>query len=195
MKCPQCAAESAEGKNFCPDCGSLLSPQLVPLIRAQVAYYVKEHFNEQELVDVKTTEAIAERFVKWGKWFLVPATILITLLGLGLGLIGIRDVSDVHKAAQQAIAESNEATKNAAEAKAKAQDAEAKSGEAIKAIDEATKKMNTQLTSAQKLSDTVSGLESKTAGEIADARKHIDSVSRTWIKGWKKLTNPSRHSK
>jgi len=88
------------------------------------------------------------------RWFLIPFTILITLLGITLGFIGIRDFSDVHKASQRAIAESNEA-------KAKAQEAETKAGEAIKAIGDATAKMNTQLTSTQKLSDSVSGLEKR----------------------------------
>ncbi len=173
MKCPQCSAENTDGKNFCSDCGSLLTPQLLPLIRAQVEEHVKERFKDQTVVDVETTEAIAERFLKWGKWFLIPATILITLLGVTLGIFGIRDFAAVHKAAQQAISESNDATKKADEAKTKAQEAEGKAGQAINAIDEATKKMGTQLTKAQALSDKVSGLENKTAGQIADASKHV----------------------
>ncbi|MGA9798585.1 MAG: zinc-ribbon domain-containing protein [Terriglobales bacterium] len=174
MKCPQCSAENTDGKNFCSDCGSLLTPQLLPLIRAQVDEHVREHFRDQTVVDVETTEAIAERFVKWGKWFLIPATILITLLGVTLGIFGIRDFADVHKAAQQAISESNDATKKADEAKIKAQEAEGKADGAINAIDEATKKMGKQLTEAQKLSDKVSGLENKTASQIADASKHVE---------------------
>jgi hypothetical protein len=174
MKCPQCSSENSEGKSFCPDCGTLLTPQLIPVIRTQVETYIKEKFSDQELVDIKTTEAIAERFVKWGKWFLIPATILVTLLGITLGVIGVHDVSDVHKAAQQAITESNAATKTAADARAKAQEAETKAAEAIKAINDATLKMGTQLTSAQKLSDNVFGMEKRTAEQIANANKHIE---------------------
>jgi hypothetical protein len=143
---------------------------LAPLIRAQVEEYIGAHFRDQTVVDVETTEAIAERFVRWGRWFLLPATILFTLLGLTLGLLGIRDFSDVHKASQQAISESNEATKRAEEAKTKSQEAETKSEEAIKAIDVATANMNTQLASEQQLAAKVSGLESK----IADASKHVE---------------------
>ena len=174
MKCPQCDGENTEGKNFCSDCGSLLTPQLIPLIRSQVEEHVREHFRDRTVVDVETTEAIAERFLKWGKWFLIPATILITLLGFTLGIIGIRDVADVHKAAQQAVSESNGATKKADEATAKAQEAEDKAGQAINAIDDATKKMGTQLNSAQKLSDKVSGLENRTAQQIAAASEHVN---------------------
>jgi len=175
MKCQQCGAENTEGKNFCADCGTLLTPQLIPLIRTQVESYIKENFNDQELVDIKTTQAITERFVKWGKWFLIPVTLLLTLLGVILGVIGIRDILDVHKAAQQAVIESNEATKHAEDAKAKAQEAERKAGVATKAIDDATTKMSAQLASAQKLFDNVSGLEKKTADQITGANKHIDT--------------------
>jgi hypothetical protein len=174
MKCPQCNSENIAGKNFCSECGSLLTPQLIPLVRSQVEEYVRAHFRDQTVVDIRTTEAIAERFLKWGKWFLVPATILITLLGVILGLFGVRDYAAVHKASQQAITESNEATKKTEEAKREAQEAETKSDEAIKAIAEATAKMNTQLKAAQKLSDNVSGLEKKTAKQITDASQHVE---------------------
>jgi hypothetical protein len=174
MECPQCASENSDGHSFCSDCGALLTPRLLPVIRTQVEEYIKEHLKDQELVDVKTTEAIAARFVKWGKWFLIPATILITLLGLTLCLLGFRDFSDVRKAAQQAITESSEATKNATDAKAKAQDAEMKAAEAIKAIGAATTTMNLQLAKAQKLSENVSGAEQKTAAQFSDAGKQVE---------------------
>lgn len=178
MKCPQCQAEIAEGKNFCSDCGALLTPQLIPAIRTQVEGYIRERFRDQELVDVRTTEAIAERFVRWGKWFLIPATILLTMLGVILALLGLRDYREFHNTVhqatvelkpklEQAVAEADTATK-------KAQAAETKSDEAIKAIDAATLKMNTQLHAASALSTTVSGLETKTASQIADANKHVE---------------------
>jgi hypothetical protein len=115
MKCPKCASENADGKNFCSECGEVLDPQLIPIVRAQVEAYVRERFKDSTLVGVETSEAIAERFLKWGKWFLVPATILVALLGFALGLFGVRDYSDVHKAAQQAITEANAATKKGQE--------------------------------------------------------------------------------
>jgi hypothetical protein len=177
MKCPGCKAENAEGKNFCSDCGVLLTPQLIPLVRAQLEDYLKEHLRDQELVDVKTTEAIAERFIKWGKWFLIPATILITLLGVILGVVGIRDVSDVHKAAQQAITESNEATRKASDATVKGQEAEVKATVATEAIEEATARMKAEVVSAQNLSENVSGLERRTANQISDASKHFQKQS------------------
>lgn len=112
---------------------------------------MREQFKDQKVVDVETTEAIAERFQKWGKWFLVPATLLLTILGLTLGLIGIRDYRDVHKAAQQAITTANTATKTAEDATLKAQEAKRVSDDAINSIHAATSKMTSQLTSAQQL--------------------------------------------
>jgi hypothetical protein len=167
MKCPQCAADTAEGKNFCPDCGALLTPQLVPLVRSQVEQYFRENFTDQTVVDIRTTEAIAERFVRWGKWFLIPATFLLTVLGVTLAILGLRDYEGVHRAAQQAIAEADTATK-------KAQDAETKSEAATRSIDEATTKMTAQLSSAQQLSSKVNGMESQNASQIAKASKHIE---------------------
>jgi hypothetical protein len=135
---------------------------------------MKEHFKEQKVVDVETTEAIAKRFQTWGKWFLIPATLLLTILGLIAGLIGFRDYRDVHKAAQQAITTANTATKTAESATLKAQEAEKLSEDTIKSIHEATSTMNSQLASARTLSEKVSGLESKTTGQIETANKHVE---------------------
>jgi|SRR5271165_1276435 len=175
MNCPRCSVENIDGKNFCSDCGALLTPQLIPVVRAQVEQYIREHFTDHELVDVKTTEAIAARFVKWGKWFLIPTTILVTLLGVTLGVIGIRDFADVHKAAQQAVTESNTATSKAEVATRKAQEADEKAVQAIKAIQEANAKMRVEVEAATELSANVSGMERRTAQQIADANKHIES--------------------
>ncbi len=135
---------------------------------------MREHFKEQTVVDVETTEAIAERFQKWGKWFLVPATILLTILGVILALIGLRDYSDVHKAAQQAITTANVATKTAEEATLKAQEAKKLAADTITSIREATSTMNSQFTSAKQLSEKVSGLESKTTTQLETANKHVE---------------------
>jgi uncharacterized membrane protein YvbJ len=100
--CEQCKAENPEGKNFCSDCGSLLTPQLKPLIRSQVEEYIQENFKDRKTVDIETTELIAERFIKWAKWFLIPATALITILGVILALLGISDYTSFHKTVQRA---------------------------------------------------------------------------------------------
>ncbi len=174
MKCPRCAADNPEGNNFCSSCSSLLNPQLLPLVRSQVEEYMREYFKDQKVIDVETTEAIAKRFLMWGKWFLFPGTLLLTILGVTLGIIGFRDFSDVHKAAQQAVATANTATKTAEDATLKAQEAKRLSDDAITTIHTAMLTVNSQVSSAQQLSEKFSGLESKTAGQLASANKHVE---------------------
>jgi uncharacterized membrane protein YvbJ len=155
VDCPQCKADNSEGKNFCSDCGSLLTPQLKPLVRSQVEEYIQEHFKDQKVVDIETSEAIAERFLKWGKWFLIPATILLTLIGLVFALLGFSDYSHFHQTVQRAIEELkpklDRALSEADTATKKAQDAGGKSEEAVKSINAATAKLNAQVASAQQL--------------------------------------------
>jgi zinc-ribbon domain len=175
MKCPQCHAENAEGQNFCSGCGSLLNPQLVPLIRSQVEEYVREHFKDKNLVELEASEAVAGRVLKWARlYYAVPVAVLIIILAL----LGVSDYSDFHKTVHRATDELtpklNHAIAVADAATNKAQAAETKSDEAIKAIDAATAKMNAQLASAQQLAAKVSGLESKTTSQIADASKHVE---------------------
>lgn len=178
MICPQCKAENKEEKNFCSDCGFLLSPHLKPLIRSQVEEYIQEHFKDRRTVDIETTELIAERFIKWAKWFLVPATVLVTLLGLVLALLGISDYSSFHKTVQRASDELkpklDKALSEADSASRKAQDAKGRSDEAITSINAATAKMNSQMALAQQLSSRVSTLESQTANRISSASRHVE---------------------
>jgi hypothetical protein len=174
MKRSQCATENTDSANFCTTCGSVLSPQLIPLVRAQVEEYIRQNFKDQKVVEIETTEAIAGRFQRWGKWFLVPATILITLLGLTLAIIGIRDFSDVDKAAQKAIAPAAEATKSAQDASAKAEEAKKLSTDAIKSIHDAIEQMNAELSTAKQLSSKISGLESSTSNQIAAANTRVN---------------------
>jgi uncharacterized protein YoxC len=176
--CSQCKAENPDGKNFCSDCGYLLTPELRPLIRSQIEEYIKEHFKDRNTVDIETTQLIADRFMKWTKWFLAPATVLLAILGLVLTLLGISDFSDFHKTVQraseelrpkleQALSEADSATK-------KSKEATVRSDEAINSINAATAKMDQQLTSVQRLSDKVAGLESQTANRITSASKHVE---------------------
>jgi hypothetical protein len=152
MKCPQCKAENPDGKNFCSDCAAVLEPQLIPIVRAQVEAYIKENFSKDQTVfATKTTEEIAERFLKWGKWFFVPATGLMILLGLIFGLLGYNDARDVHKAAEQAITESKAATDKATEA-------DTKSKAAVHAIE-------TSEADFQRTADTVKGQYKQLQGE------------------------------
>jgi len=102
MKCSHCGAENVEGKSFCADCGSLTDTHLQAFVRSQVRESVSEHFKDKRFIEVETTEAIVARLQKWGKLFLVPATILLTLLAVILALFGVSDFLDFRKRVQQA---------------------------------------------------------------------------------------------
>jgi hypothetical protein len=169
--CEQCKAENPDGKNFCSDCGFLLTPQLKPLIRSQVEEYVKEHFKDRNIVDIETTHLVADRFMKWAKWFLFPATGLLVIFAAILALLGISNYSDFHKtirrASVEALSEADSATK-------KAKEATSRSEEAIRSFDLAEAKMDQQLGSVQRLSDKVAGMESQTANRMTTASKHVE---------------------
>jgi len=176
MKCPQCNAENVDEKNFCSECGALLNQQLVPLIRSQVEEYIREHFRDQRIVELETSEAVASRVLKWARlYYALPVAVLIIILAL----FGISDYRDFHKTIRRATDEVkpkvNQAIAEAETATRKSQEAEAKSEAAIKAIDQATSKMNSELTSVQKLSTRLSGMESKTADQVANANKHVET--------------------
>jgi cell division protein ZapA (FtsZ GTPase activity inhibitor) len=175
LKCPKCSAENADGKNFCTDCGTLLNLQLQLLVDSQVREYVQEHLKDQNVIEIETTERIAARLLKWAKlYYAFPAAALVIILAL----FGISDYSDFHKTIRRATDELRpkleQAISESDAAHNKALEAEAKSDEAVKSIGGATAKMNAQLSSAQQLSNRVSGLESQNASQITSASRHIE---------------------
>jgi predicted RND superfamily exporter protein len=179
MKCPQCAADNTEGKNFCSDCGVLLTPQLIPVIRNQVEDYIRENFKDQKLIELETTEAVATRVLKWAKiYYATPIAVLVIIFAL----LGISDYSDFHKTVQRATndikAEGDTATNDikaqADTATKTAVEAQEKSKEAVKALNAAATAVGDRLASTQELANKLSGMESKTTTQIASASKHIE---------------------
>jgi uncharacterized membrane protein YvbJ len=157
MKCPQCEAENVEGKKFCADCGSLLDTRLQAFVRSQVEECIQEQFKDRRFIEVETTEAISARFQKWGKLFLVPATILIALLAVILTLFGVSDYSDfrktVHRASDEAAAEANTAKRQAM------------------ALQDTSNKV---IVSMQKISDKISGIDKIAEDKIRGANKRVE---------------------
>ncbi len=171
MKCPQCEADNAEGKRFCADCGSLLDKQLTSFIRSQVRECVEGQFKDQKVVELETTEAIAARFQKWSTWFLVPATILYTLLAAVLTVLGISDYSKIHRATADAIKEANTAVAGANRSiEGKLADLDKSVLVANKAIDEQEKTLKT--TSDLTASLLVSKGEQAVFTSVSPARRY-----------------------
>jgi hypothetical protein len=173
--CPQCKAENPQNKNFCSDCGSLLTPRLAPFVRTQVEEYVRQNLKERNVVEIETSEAVAGRVLKWAKlYYAVPVAILLAILAL----FGVSDYSDFHKTVRRATDELepklSQAITEADAATNKAQEAQARSSAPIKAIDAATSKMNAQLALAEQLSTKVTQLEDRNTAQIAKASKHVE---------------------
>ena len=157
MKCPECKTDNVDDKNFCSDCGTLLTPQLIPIIRTQVENYIREYFKDQNVVQIETSEAVANRVLKWAKlYYATPIAVLVVIFAL----FGISDYTDLHKTIRRATDEVNpkvdQAIAEADTATQKAQAAEIKSDAAVKAIEAATLKLNTELGKANRISDSVS---------------------------------------
>src|SRR5882724_6990882 len=97
MTCPQCNSPSAEGKKYCADCGTPLDPQakhLETFVKTQVEESIKERFKDQKLVDIETSQAIAERFHGWAKLFGFFVALPVAIVLIVLSFLGIQKYSD-----------------------------------------------------------------------------------------------------
>src|SRR5262249_49254044 len=118
MECANCGAANPENKHYCGDCGKPLLPQYDPAILQQVQIAIRRELKDRKLVEIEVTEAIITRLTKWAKllgYFAgVPLAILIVTLG-ALGIKNYTDVSRAATAAQQEISEhADQATKELA---------------------------------------------------------------------------------
>jgi hypothetical protein len=150
VRCPQCDAENSEGKKFCADCGSLLETQLEVFIRSQVRESVQARFKDQKLVEIETTEAIVARIQKWATWFLIPATVLYTILAAILAVLGFTDYTRFHRVADAAVREATTAKDQALEAQREAILAKATIDGAKKNTDENMRELGNNVKNAEK---------------------------------------------
>ena len=189
MNCPHCNSPSAEGKKYCADCGTPLDPQakhLETFVKTQVEESIKERFKDQKLVDIETSQAIAERLHGWAKLFAFFVGVPLGLFIIWLSIAGIEKYSDFKKLAasveeqvkpkiEQAKSDAEQAQKTAKEAKGEAEDSR-------KTIQEATAEAKRQLGSAielaknvKSLSDRVSGLEQQTSSQMKGSSQRVDA--------------------
>jgi hypothetical protein len=129
IECTRCKAQNPDGKRFCGDCGGPLDPALVAMrelmgttLREQVHEVVKEHYKDQKIVELETTQAIASRLLDWAKLLGFFVGIPIAILFLILGALGIKTYSDfsgqVDKAQKDITAHLTDAQTRAAKLKA-----------------------------------------------------------------------------
>ena len=70
MDCPRCHAINPDGKNYCADCGAPLSSApsaSAAQLRAEIRAEFAEHFKDQKVFEIETTQAIVSRISEWAK--------------------------------------------------------------------------------------------------------------------------------
>jgi uncharacterized membrane-anchored protein YhcB (DUF1043 family) len=125
IECARCKAQNADGQKFCGSCGGPLDPAIGALkdimnstLRDQVHEIIEQHYKDQKVVEIETTQAIVSRLSDWAKLFAFFVGIPIGLLLLILGVLGIKTYTDfstqVDKAKADVTAQLAEAQKGAA---------------------------------------------------------------------------------
>jgi cell division protein FtsB len=101
IECARCKAQSADGKKFCGECGNPLDAAIPafkdpasPVLRDQVHEIIEQHYKDQKVVEIETTQAIATRLLDWAKLLAFFVGIPITVLLLILGVFGIKTYND-----------------------------------------------------------------------------------------------------
>jgi hypothetical protein len=124
VQCPNCGASSPDDKRFCSDCGALLDANFGAIkqyldanLRREIQASLREDFRDQKLVQLETTEAIAEKLTSWAKLFAFFVGIPIFLALTLFGWLGFKSYSDFSKAISNATAEISVALKEAQELK------------------------------------------------------------------------------
>jgi hypothetical protein len=102
IECPRCKAASPDGKKFCGECGSPLDAsapasgvQPAAALRDQVSAILEQRYRDQKVVEIETTQAIANRLLEWAKLLAFFVGIPVTLLLLILGVLGIKTYRDL----------------------------------------------------------------------------------------------------
>jgi hypothetical protein len=101
VECPKCKAKNPNRGRFCGDCGAPL--KAVPsdvkdsadfVRRDQVVDIVRQHYKDQKVVEIETTQAIASRFSEWTKLLAFFVGLPVAALFLLLGFFGIKTYTD-----------------------------------------------------------------------------------------------------
>jgi len=189
MNCPHCNSPSADGKKYCADCGTPLDAQtkyLETFVKSQVEEAIQQKFKDQKLVDIETSQAIAERVHGWAKLFGFFVGLPIALLLIVLAVSGIEKYRDfkglVEQAQNQVKLKLEQAKGEIEQAGTKAANAKASADEALKTTDTVTAQVNGELNSAKKitknvedLSNKVSESEKRTSSQMSESTQRIES--------------------
>jgi Spy/CpxP family protein refolding chaperone len=71
-------------------------------LQQQVQSILKEQYKDQKVVELETSEAIVTKLMDWAKTFGLVIGVPLTILGLALGILGIKTLADITKLAETA---------------------------------------------------------------------------------------------
>lgn len=97
VECALCKTSNADNAKFCSECGNALDRAINlsrEFVRSQVREIIAEKYKDQKVVEIETTQAIADRFLGWSKLLGFVAGIPIALLLLILSILGISTYRD-----------------------------------------------------------------------------------------------------
>jgi hypothetical protein len=214
MNCPHCNSPSADGKNYCADCGAPFDPQtkyLETFVKAQIEEVIHRKFKDQNAVRNETSQAVFDHVEHRVKQFLffagIPAALLLFLLTVA-GIEKYRDFTGMVETAQSQVKQRIEQVKGEIEqAQTKATNAKANADEALKTTDTVTAEVNKELGAAkeitrnvQALSVRVSELEKKSSSQmrasterieaqVKDLHQQMDATSKGMLEQEKKLAS------
>lgn len=71
-----------------------------PNLRQEIRSALKEQFEQQDVVEIKTTQAIAARLLDWAKNFAIAVGVLVTLGGAAFAFVGVSTIKDLRTKAE-----------------------------------------------------------------------------------------------
>jgi len=181
-ECQRCHATNPDGKRFCSDCGAPLDQTLAVAsqmvdasVRAQVQSILTEHYKDQKMVELETTQAIAVRFSEWGKLLGFFLGIPVAVLLLTLAALGIKTYSDfvgqIRKAQTDVATALKSAQDNAAKLKTDGETL-AKEYDNLRTRFRDTSDIAAQVETLSKRVDTIEKLGFAPSSKISASTKH-----------------------
>jgi uncharacterized membrane protein YvbJ len=96
VACANCKSQNPDGKRFCGDCGQPLDSVFAasPWLRERINEILEEHYKDQKIVEIETTQAIASRLFDWAKLLGFFVGVPVAGVLVILGMLGISTYSD-----------------------------------------------------------------------------------------------------
>lgn len=185
-RCPNCSAESANGKKFCADCGAPLAPlDVAQQVRAEVGKALSERVKDRHAAEVEIFESVLERLFKYAKWFSAAIALPLSLFLGGLAFFGWKKVHDINTLAARvdkevkpkvdsALRDASSASHSAAQAKQTAEQVTSDVNKQLASAHQVTAKVEDLSAKVSKLEDTTTEKVNIASARIESQVKNVD---------------------